>query len=117
MIGVDHGLEYHVEFDKSFDYYPALSKYISHHKKQVYWGAGVIVIAGTHATDDRLLVSKYYKDRKDSWFNVIPGKSSIDKGIIDMTLSDSEKEYLKYILDEFGEAVISHGWYDVVVFR
>jgi hypothetical protein len=116
MLSIDHGIEYHVEFNKSFDFYPALSKYIATYKKQTYWDPdGLIVIAPTSATDQRLTGCRLYKENKDGWFNITRGK----KRLLDKTfaLTDEETAYLNFVLAEFGDAVTYHGWYEVVYYR
>lgn len=116
MIGIDHGIEYHVEFDKSFDFFPALSKYIASYKKQTYWDPlGLIVIAPTSSTDERLIRTPLYKENKDGWVDMAQGK----KRLLDKTfeLTDEEFGYLNFVLTEFGNAVTYHGWYEVVYYR
>lgn len=118
MIVVDRGVEYRVYYDPKFDIYPVLSKYILKFKKQTIWN-GVVVIADKPATDNRLIQSKYYNDRKDTWWVHVHGPSceAIKDEDIDISLNDKEKEYLEFVLKEFGPAVQTHGWYDVTDYR
>ena len=111
MITIDHGIEYRVMFDKSFDIYPVLSKYISLFKKQVSWNDndGIIIIANTKNTDKRLLASDYYKQNEERWFKTVSPTRINDI----FSLTESEQEYLDFILKEFGEAITDHGWYEV----
>jgi len=118
MMTIDHGIEYHVEFDGTFDFYPALSKYIAAHKKQPHWDpAGLIVIANTKATDERLVVSQYYHDSERRWFDITQGKKRIMQTDESFTLTDDERDYLSFVLRELGYAVVYHGWYEVVYYR
>lgn len=117
MIVIDHGIEYAIEFDPTFDFYPALARYIENFKKQVHWDEkGRIVIASTKQTDDRLVISSYYLERQSEWFSTNHVNcEAIDSN--EFTLTAAEQVYLDFILKEFGDAVIRHGWYDVVYHR
>jgi hypothetical protein len=81
-----------------------------------FWSSfyGVVIVAGTKQTDDRLLASEYYRAREADWFGcghghrkpLAPAESPIE-------LTEAEREYLEFVLREFGDAVRRHGWYDV----
>lgn len=115
MIGIDHGVEYHVEFDpNSINYFDIAIEYMSLYKTVVVWNSGVIVIASTRKTDDRLIKSNYYKNRKDTWFDDLHEHDKTLIENIDMSLDDQEKEYLDFVLSKFGTSVKRHGWFDVV---
>lgn len=118
MIVVDRGVEYRVYYDTSFDIYPALAKYITTFRRQAIWN-DVVIIASKKATDQRLLQSKYYNDRKESWWASVHGPSceAIAQDNIDIVLDENEKEYLEFVVKEFGSAVQAHGWYDVTEYR
>lgn len=117
MIVEDRGLEYQVELKDGCDFYAALAKYISTYKKQATWGKRII-IASTTNTDERLMQSKYYADRHQTWF--VDFKPGRNKKVINpdgMELTKAEQEYLTFVLSELGPDVVDHGWYDVCSLR
>lgn len=118
MMVIDRGLEYRVVFDKSFDFYSILADYIATYKKQVMWKDGIVVIAPMSATDARLVVSQYYIEKKEGWFSDTRPGTAVDLGgATPIELLDEEKEYLLFVIEQFGPAVISHGWYDVTYLK
>lgn len=118
MMVIDRGLEYRVVFERSFDFYSILAKYIEKYKKQVMWKDGIVIIAPTSATDERLILSQYYIDKKREWFSdTMPGTAVDLGGATPIELLDEEKEYLLFVIEQFGPAVISHGWYDVTYLK
>lgn len=112
MIMINRGVEYHVYFDKNFDYYKILTSYIDKYKVIPFWEDGKIIIANTKNTDKRLMESSYYKERCETWFEDNDFRQT-PINIVDIELTSDEKDYLEFILTNFKDAVIRHGWYDV----
>ena len=76
-----------------------------------------IVLLDQTATDKRLLDSRYFAEREQSWFENLYGKSSFDTKIDDanvIEMTDDEKASLEVKLQKYGDNVDSYGWYDVV---
>jgi hypothetical protein len=70
-----------------------------------------IIIANTKATDDRLIKSEYYNQRKNEWFmGNYNNKYEPINDNIDIELSESEKELLNKIINE--NDIEKHGWYE-----
>jgi hypothetical protein len=91
----DHGIEYHVV--------------LKNNKR--------FIIASTKATDDRLVKSKFFKDRESEWFAINHSMcvKMEDKDVdeLDVELTEKEKEKLQSCLEKAGEDLDRHGWYDV----
>ena len=89
----DHGIEYRIKFTNN-----------SYH-----------IIANTKATDDRLVQSQYYKDRKSEWFQVNSSQRQfISNELPDMHLSEEEKQKTDTIFQDRKDDIIEYGWYDVI---
>jgi hypothetical protein len=88
----DHGVEYHL----------------------VLKNGKHVTIIGTHATDDRLLISEYYKKHKASWFDDLFARCDLITEDIDILMTSSEKLTLDTFINLHGNNVQSHGWYDVM---
>lgn len=74
-----------------------------------------ICVVNLRKADTRLVSSKYYEQRKDTWWanwqtRRIPISDLPD---FDMELTTKEKESLAEKLQCHGDQVESHGWYDV----
>jgi hypothetical protein len=87
----DHGIEYHVVLKNSKRF----------------------IIVDTKATDDRLVKSKFFKDREGEWFMVNRSICVKIEDELDVELTEKEKEKLQKCLDKYGEEVDRYGWYDV----
>ena len=90
----DHGLEYHVVL-----------------------GGKHVCIASTRQTDARLLASKYYADRKASWFAdcFVARCVKIEDADVDIMLTESERAKLDlHVVNVANVANVVNGWYDVV---
>jgi hypothetical protein len=76
---------------------------------------GVFIIRQSE-TDDRLVKTKYYMDRKTEWFNVSSKfcATKISNELLeDFILSDSEKDMIAKISRDVVLKDLEHGWYDV----
>ena len=75
-----------------------------------------IIIAGTRATDDRLLISQYYLKRKDRWFHENQARCDKinDDENVDIELNTSEKNNLANLIREHEDCVDHAGWYNVI---
>jgi len=74
-------------------------------------GTHMLLISGKEA-DERLVSSKYYQDRKSTWFSE---GTEFERGPmqdIDVELTDTEAADLKHSLTIFPPAE-KHGWYEV----
>ena len=77
-----------------------------------------IRIASTKDTDERLLQSRFYADRKDTWLSgdTLYGRGCFMDRItcdIDMVLTDQEKIKLDSLLQAHPHEIVDHGWFDV----
>ena len=93
MIHVNRGVEYHVQVEPYFTNYISIaSEYFFKFKSFLSWSKGLIIVASIKATDERLLDSKYFNERKEDWFKDIHHykKTKIDD--VDISLNDKEKK-------------------------
>jgi hypothetical protein len=89
----DHGVEYRIKFTNN-----------SYH-----------IIANTKATDERLVITQYYNDRKSEWFQINNSLCQfISKELPDMYLSEEEKSKLDNIFQDKKDDIIEYGWYDII---
>jgi hypothetical protein len=72
------------------------------------------IIANTTETDNRLVKSKYYEDRKEKWFEKMYQYCTplIEDGF-DIQLTEDELKRLHDLLDKHKNEIDIHGWYDV----
>jgi hypothetical protein len=118
----NHGVEYWVEVDKNFDN-TELKSIVEKIKFDTNLSIYVtpinsIRVLSTSRTDDRLVESNYYKERKDDWFNQrtssMEWREAIDEQpIIDIELNQTEKTVLQIIREQLGEHITYEGWFDV----
>lgn len=118
----NHGVEYWIEVDKSFDN-SVLKRLIENIKLDTKFMMYVtplnsIRVLSTSRTDDRLEKSNYYKERKNDWFNQrtlsMEWREAInEQPIIDIELNHSEKNILQTIREQLGEHITYEGWFDV----
>lgn len=109
----DHGVQYEVHFDPSFNMYQALSECILKFQKVLQWDPkGTIVIVNTRASDQRLVKTRHYMENKHVWdASCAQWKQRWTEDEIE--LFPAEKEYLDCVLDKLGDAVTEHGWFEV----
>ena len=98
----NHGVEYWFEVDNNFDNIE-LKKIVEEIKQLTNYNVYVtpmndICVLSTAKTDDRLIKSNYYKERKDDWFN-------------HRTLCEHWREFIDEQLPK--EHIICEGWFDV----
>lgn len=118
----NRGVEYWVEVDKNFDN-TELKKIVEKIKFDTNLSIYVtpinsICVLSTSRTDDRLVESKYFQERKDDWFNErtlsMEWREAIDQQpIIDIELNQKEKNILQTIREQLGEHITYEGWFDV----
>lgn len=71
-----------------------------------------IVVLGQQQTDERLLKSDYYLNRKDCWFNCKTFAEKVPGNVI--VLTDDEQTLIRNILAEINEDNLKdYGLYDV----
>jgi hypothetical protein len=118
----NHGIEYMFEFklgDSPAADIETIIEYIfnTYHYKLIYIHHDIVFllrILSQHQTDDRLIKSKYYLDRKDTWFSYEGSGYEYIKKINndpDIKLSDTEKNIIEYISNNCKSSY--HGWYEV----
>ena len=75
-----------------------------------------IRVLHTSETAKRLAASEYYNERRESWFvDLHRGCEPIpDSEVVDIFMTDREKERLQLFIEMHGDNIVSHGWYDVV---
>jgi hypothetical protein len=80
-----------------------------------------IVVAPQKMTDDRLVQSKFFQTRKNTWLScdVMYGQGSYTNKIkdddFDVQLTLAESAMLKEIIETNSDNIQDHGWYDVNV--
>jgi hypothetical protein len=134
MISVCHGIEYYIVLNENIDKFEVLpdiekeTKYelIYNHlyidnEHDVYSAPyPVITIISQNQSDNRLLQSSYYKERKNKWFDLShPDIKTIDNNLVnDMILTDKEKNVLELLLTHkyLQGKIKSYGWYDVILY-
>lgn len=118
----NHGIEYWVEVDRSFNN-SELQQIIE--KVRNYTGSNMYVtpinsinVLPMARTDDRLIKSKFFKDKEDDWFNrmtlVKQWREAIaDQSLIDIELTHEEMCILQQIREQLKYHIIFEGWFDV----
>ena len=126
MHGTLRGFEYIILFKKQIDRYDIVPDIMKecHHTigcRRVKYGNDFeygIVIISQHKTDDRMVETQYYKNRKDSWFvsNVEEIVKLSDDDIRDFTLNEHEQSIIEKVLSHPNviDNIKEHGIYDVV---
>jgi uncharacterized membrane protein len=118
----NHGVEYWVEIDKNFDnneLKAIVEKIKIDAKFNIYvTPINSICVLSTSRTDDRLVKSNYYKERKHDWFNQrtlsMEWRESVtEQSSIDIELNEDEKNILHQIREQLGEHITYEGWFDV----
>lgn len=90
-IYIEHGVEYRVVLkDGSF-----------------------IKIATTRDTDERLTQSQYFNDNKKTWFNNHTSFAKLLAHTADLELYNNEHTNLQKEIEQHGDDVDHHGWYEV----
>ena len=119
----NHGIEYMFEFklgDSSSEDIQTIIEYIwnTYQYKLIYIcydNYFLLRILSQYQTDDRLVESKYYLDRKDTWFSYEGSGYEYIKKINninpDIELSDIEKNIIEYISNNCKSSY--NGWYEV----
>jgi hypothetical protein len=79
-----------------------------------------LVIIDQKHTDDRLINTEYFKERKNEWFAVtkhgIVEKISMEDDRIIAFARDSDRELVNFVMDFLNLHhidVLDHGWFDV----
>jgi hypothetical protein len=113
---VHRGIEYCFVLEKEYNYFdivPDLEKLLR--RRVEYRNNKMLVIIPMKETDDRVLKSSYYQQRKDTWF-----KYTLTTAILDGTISDDiklsvdEQNILQTVRNhlQYGTCY-TEGWYDV----
>ena len=77
-----------------------------------------ISVLSTSRTDDRLVNSSYFKERKDEWFNnetcLREWRERIDnKFLVDIEITQGELNIINRIKKDVGDYITYEGWFDV----
>lgn len=118
----NHGLEYWIEIDNSVDI-DALNTFIERLKSETNLNMYVtkmnnICVLPTARTDDRLVKSKYFNDRKNDWFHHRTCREEWrelikDQSLVDIQITGSEMNVINKIREHFNEHITFEGWFDV----
>lgn len=118
----NHGVEYWVEIDKNFDN-TELKRIVQEIKLDTKFNIYVtpfnsICVLSTSRTDNRLVESNYYKERKHDWFNQrtlsMEWRESVtEQSSIDIELNEDEKNILHQIREQLNKHITYEGWFDV----
>lgn len=118
----NHGLEYWIKINENVDY-NKLNAVIERLKIETNMDLYItkknsICILSTSRTDDRLVKSKYFQDRKEDWFHHRTCKEEWceqikDQSLVDIEIEESELNVIDKIKNEFCEHIIFAGWFDV----
>lgn len=118
----NHGVEYWIEIDKSVDN-GVLKNFIEKLRSDTNLNMYVtkmnnICVLSTPRTDDRLVKSQYFLDRKSDWFHhrtcLEEWRELIeDQSLIDIEITQSEMNVIKKIKEQFNEHISFEGWFDV----
>ena len=118
----NHGVEYWIEIDKSFDNIKLkkiIEKIIIDTNFNMYvTPSNCISVLSTSRTDDRLVNSNYFKERKDEWFNdqtcYREWRDKInDQSLIDIEITQREWSIINKIKKDVGDYITYEGWFDV----
>lgn len=118
----NHGVEYWIEVDKTVDKIilkNAIDKIKFDTNMNIYvTPANNICVLSTARTDDRLVKSKYFNDRKSDWFHhrtcLEEWRESIEEqSLVDINISKSEMNVINKIREQFKEHITFEGWFDV----
>jgi hypothetical protein len=75
-----------------------------------------IKVLHTSDTAKRLADSEYYNERRESWFVDIYRRCEpiSDTDVVDILMTEVEKERLQLFIEIHCDNIVSHGWYDIV---
>lgn len=118
----NHGVEYWIEVDKNFDN-NVLKRYIENLKNDMNFNmyatpSNNICVLSTSRTDNRLVESNYYKERKTDWFNhrtfCEHWREFIDdQTLLDIKMTEIEINVINKIKEQLNEHITGEGWFDV----
>jgi hypothetical protein len=118
MLTYDRGLEYYIILTVPINYFD-LIPYVelkTRMRCELRENGRKIVIANTKATDARLLMSQYYKEREEKWFDTGIICNKINDSPIDLT--DDENRLRLAVFDhlsklgDINRLGLEEGWYD-----
>lgn len=73
-----------------------------------------VVLLSQRDTDDRLVQSEYFKQRREGWFDDVYRRcwcTRIEGDVL--TLTPEEREKLQLEIGKYGDRIESHGFFDV----
>lgn len=118
----NHGVEYWIEIDNTVDN-NVLKTFIERLRSETNMTIYVtkmnnICVLSTARTDDRLVKSKYFEERKNDWFHhrtcVSEWREVIEEqSLVDIEITNSEMNVICKIREEFNEKISFEGWFDV----
>lgn len=118
----NHGLEYWIEIDNSYDN-ETLKTFVERLKSETNLNMYLtklnnICVLSTARTDDRLVKSKYFNDRKSDWFHhrtcLEEWREFIEEqSLVDIQITESEMKIVNKIREQFNKHITSEGWFDV----
>lgn len=127
MILANRGIEYIIELNSDYDTSELQAAFILKFRQDsryVLWPSnGLIIIANTNKTDERLLETEYYRGKKDSWFDFrdfrVPRHEY--QPDIDAKLTEKEQVFLDFIVNylkdkNHSQELLRHGWFDVAFY-
>lgn len=118
----NHGVEYWFEVDRNFDN-TELKAIVENIKNLTNYNVTVtsmndICVLSTAKTDNRLVESNYYKERKADWFNhrtlCEHWREFIDdQSLVDIRMTEIEMNVINKIKEQLNEHITGEGWFDV----
>lgn len=118
----NHAVEYWIEIERKFDN-TELYRFIERLRSDTMFDihatpSNNICVLSAARTDDRLVKSNYFIERKDDWFNdrtlVEEWREAIDEqSLVDIELKRNELKIIEKIKERLGEHIIYKGWFDV----
>ena len=118
----NHGVEYWIEIDKNVSN-DTLRNTVETIKFETNLNIYVtkmnnICVLSTARTDDRLVKSKYFLDRKDDWFHhrtcLEEWREQIEEqSSVDIEITEIEMKVINKIKEKFNNQISFEGWFDV----
>lgn len=116
MICSIRGIEYFFILDQNYDYFDIIPELELLTRKRLSLSKNMLRVITTIETDKRLLDSKYYKDKKDIWFNY-GGLHQYKINDSHIPFTENETILINNIYLKLKDKIIDQGWYDVAFYQ
>lgn len=112
-IYTNRGFEYLVRVDKADKKH--IDYLVANYNGRYYPQFDAVSLVEQRFTDDRLVLTKYFKELEKSWFFYAnPFAKPVDVDYLeDFPVLEEEKQMIQKIADDTNLSGLNHGWFDV----